>query len=126
MFPDYQAENTKLLKEHNIYTPVHIVVIGGKLTREHPDIARKVYDAFERSRQLAYEDAQSDATGYSIKTGMRELVRDEVREFGEVFTHGLSRNATVVDLFLDYCHEQGGTIRRLSDQEVFANSTLDT
>jgi 4,5-dihydroxyphthalate decarboxylase len=125
-FADYQAENLALWKERGIYTPVHIMVIGGKLNREHPDVARKVYDAFERSRQLAYEDALSDATGYSIKTGMRELLRDEVHEDGEIFTHGLSRNATAVDLFLDFCHEQGVTSKRLSREQVFAAGTLDT
>ncbi len=126
LFADYQAENRKLLKERGIYTPVHIMVIGGKLDREQPDIARKVFDAFERSRQIAYEDAMSDATGYSIKTAMRELMRDEVAEFGEIFTHGIARNRTVIDLFLDYCADQGVTSRRLPLDEVFAAGTLDT
>ena len=125
-FADYQAENLRLIKERGIYTPVHIMVIGGKLNRDHPDIARKVYDAFERSRQIAYEDAQSDATGYSIKSSMRELLRDEVGDLGEIYTHGLSRNATVVDLFLDFCHEQGLTSKRLAREHVFAAGTLDT
>ncbi len=125
-FTDYRSENVKLLKERGIYTPVHIMVIGGKLNREHPDIARKVYDAFERSRQIAYDDALSDATGYSIKSSMRELLRDELADVGEIYTHGLSRNATVVDLFLDFCHEQGVTSRRLSREQVFAAGTLDT
>jgi 4,5-dihydroxyphthalate decarboxylase len=125
-FADYQAQNMQLVKERGIYTPVHIMVIGGKLDREQPAIARKVYDAFERSRQIAYEDALSDATGYSIRTSMRELLRDEVQEFGEIYTHGLSKNATVVDLFLDYCHEQGVTSKRLSREQVFAAGTLET
>jgi 4,5-dihydroxyphthalate decarboxylase len=126
LFVDYQAENLKLLKERGIYTPVHVIVMGGKLNREQPDIARKVYDAFERSRQIAYEDALSDATGYSIKMGTRELLRDEVAESGEVYAHGLANNTTVVDLFLDYCHEQGVTSRRLSREQVFAAGTLDS
>jgi 4,5-dihydroxyphthalate decarboxylase len=125
-FADYQAENLKLWKDQGIYTPVHIMIIGGKLNREHPDIARKVYDAFGRSRQIAYEDAMSDATGYSIKTSMRELLRDEVDQLGEIYVHGISKNATVVDLFLDFCHEQGVTSKRLSREQVFAAGTLDT
>ena len=125
-FAKYDSENLKLWQERGIYTPVHIMVIGGKLNREQPDIARKVYDAFERSRQLAYEDALSDATGYSIKTSMRELLRDELGQLGEIYTHGLSRNATVVDLFLDFCNEQGLTSKRLSREQVFAADTLDT
>lgn len=126
LFADYQAENIKLLKERGIFTPVHIMVIGGKLDREQPDLAGRVFDAFERSRQIAYEDALCDATSYSIKMSARELLRDEVSEFGEILTHGISRNATVVDLFLDYCAEQGVTHKRLARDEVFAASTLET
>jgi 4,5-dihydroxyphthalate decarboxylase len=126
LLADYRAENIKLLKERGIYTPVHIIVIGGKLDREQPALARQIVDAFERSRQIAYEDALCDATSYSLKMESRELVRDEVREFGEIYVHGLSKNRTVVDLFLEYCHEQGVTKNRLGVEQVFANSTLDT
>jgi 4,5-dihydroxyphthalate decarboxylase len=126
LFADYQAENLKLLREQGIYTPVHIIVIGGKLDRERPELAHLLYDAFERSRRVAYEDALSDATGYSIKTSMRELLRDEVANLGEVFTHGIAANARAVDAFLDFCHEQGVTKTRLSNDQVFARGTLDT
>lgn len=126
LFDDYQAENLKLLKERGIYTPVHIMAIGGKLDRAEPEIARQIFDAFERSRQIAYEDSMSDATGYSVKMTMRELMRDEVAEFGEIYTHGIAHNKTVIDLFLDYCADQGVTSRRLRNDEVFAAATLDT
>lgn len=126
LFPDYQAENLNLLTAHGILTPVHIIVIGGKLDREHPDLARALFGAFERSRQIAYEDALCDATSYSLKMSSRELLRDEVRTYGEVWTHGLRQNTIAVDLFLDYCAEQGVTSRRLAREDVFAQSTLTT
>jgi 4,5-dihydroxyphthalate decarboxylase len=126
LFTDYDAENSKLLKEHGIYTPVHVVIIGGKLNREHPRVARELFDACERSRQVAYEDALCDATSYSIKTSMRELMRDEVRELGHIYTHGIASNTAVIEPFLDYCYEQGLTRTRLSNAQVFARGTLDT
>jgi 4,5-dihydroxyphthalate decarboxylase len=126
LFADYQAENLKLLTAHGMLTPVHIMVIGGKLDRDNPDLARTLFDAFERSRQIAYEDALCDATSYSLKMSARELLRDEVRTYGEVWTHGLRQNATAVNLFLDYCAEQGVTSRRLALEDVFAQSTLTT
>ena len=67
-----------------------------------------------------------NATRYSIKMSMRELLRDEEHEFGEIYAHGISKNTTVIDLFLDYCHEQGVTSRRLALDQVFAASTLDS
>ncbi len=126
LFADYQTENRKLLQERGIFTPVHIIVIGGALERADPAIARRVFDAFEDSRRIAYEDALSDATGYSIKTGLRELMRDEVAEFGQIFTHGVSKNRTTIDLFLDYCADQGVTKQRLALDQFFAAGTLET
>jgi 4,5-dihydroxyphthalate decarboxylase len=126
LFADYQAENFKLLRDHGIFTPVHIIVIGGRLDRERPEVARTLYNAFERSRHVAYEDALSDATGYSIKMSMRELLRDEVADLGEVYTHGIAANARAIDAFLDFCHEQGVTKTRLKNGEVSARGTLET
>jgi 4,5-dihydroxyphthalate decarboxylase len=126
LFVDYDAENMKLLREEGLFTPVHIIVIGGKLARENPGIARAIYDGFERSRQIAYQDALCDATSYSLKMSMRELMRDEVAEFGEVLTHGIAKNTRPIELFLDYSHEQGVTSSRLSVEQVFAAGTLDT
>ncbi len=126
LFTDYQGESLKLLREQGIFTPVHIIVIGGKLDRERPDVARGLYDAFERSRQVAYEDALSDATGYSIKSSMRELLRDEVADLGEVYRHGIAANSHAIDAFLEFCAEQGVTQTRLGNDQVFARGTLET
>jgi hypothetical protein len=48
------------------------------------------------------------------------------REFGEIYAHGIATNTTVIELFLNYCHEQGVTSRRLSLDQVFAAGTLDS
>jgi 4,5-dihydroxyphthalate decarboxylase len=126
MFPDYEAQNQKLLREHNILTPVHVIAMSGKLYREHPDLARRIYEAFEASREQAYDDALSDGTGYSLTLGNRELLRDQVKAYGDVWKHGLSANRDTVETFLDYNHEQGVTRRRMALEEVFAAGTLDT
>jgi 4,5-dihydroxyphthalate decarboxylase len=126
LFPDYQEQNRRLLTEHEILTPVHVIAIGGKLNREHPDLARRLYDAFERSRDQAYEDALGDGSGYSITLGSRELVRDQLSALGDVWKHGLSANRSVVETFLDYNFEQGVTRTRLAPEQVFAAGTLDT
>src|SRR5204863_90855 len=56
LLPDYQEQNRRLFKEHGIFTPVHIILMGGKLNRAQPGLARRVYDAFARSTEMAYQD----------------------------------------------------------------------
>ena len=126
MFPDYQEQNRRLLQDRKILTPVHVIAIGGKLDKAYPDLARRIYDAFERSRELAYDDAVGDGSGYSITLGNRELLRDQLAASGDVWKHGLAANQNVIETFLDYNFEQGVTKTRLSPDRVFARGTLDT
>jgi 4,5-dihydroxyphthalate decarboxylase len=126
MFPDYIELNRRLFTEHGIVTPVHVLAIGGRLNRAHPDLARRLYDAFERSREIANEDALGDGTAYSLVVDMRESYQDQLRDWGDVWKHGLEANKNTVDTFLDFNFEQGLTKARLPIDQVFAKGTLDT
>jgi 4,5-dihydroxyphthalate decarboxylase len=126
MLPDYQEQNRRLWTEQQILTPVHVIAMGGKLNREHPGLARRLYNAFEASREQAYEDAVGDGSGYSIVLASRETLRDQLANAGDVWKHGLHANRNTVERFLDYNFEQGVTKTRLSVGQVFAGSTLDT
>jgi 4,5-dihydroxyphthalate decarboxylase len=126
LFPGYQALNRQLWQEHRVHTPTHIIVMGGKLNREQPDLARKLYDAFEQSKQLALNDMIGDGTSYSMLMHAREAMRDQLNEWGDVYPFGIEANRTTIDWFLDFNLDQGLTRARLTDAQVFAASTLDT
>ncbi len=49
-----------------------------------------------------------------------------MREWGDVWKHGMSANKNTIETFLDYNFEQGLTKTRLSPEQVFAAGTLDT
>jgi hypothetical protein len=118
--------NRKLWNDHHILTPTHIVVMGGKLHRENPGLSRKIYDAFEQSRELAYYDALGDGSSYNILLDAREGVRDQMKSMGDVWKHGISANRAMWDMTLDFYEEQGQTSHRMSYEEVFAKDCLDT
>jgi 4,5-dihydroxyphthalate decarboxylase len=126
MFPNYQEENERLWREHHIFTPVHMIFISRKLDREHPGLARRLYEAFNQSTEMAIADAQGDGTSYSLIINMRELLRQQLHTWGNVYAQGISANRDTIDAFLDYCAEQGVTGRRLSNEQFFASGTLDT
>jgi hypothetical protein len=100
--------------------------MGGKLHRANPGLARKIYDAFEQSRELAYYDVLGDGSSYNIVLDSRETFRDQVKAMGDVWKHGISANRATWDMTLDFYAEQGQTSRRLSIEEVFAEDCLDT
>ena len=126
LFPDYQEQNRRLFKEQGIFTPVHTIFISRKLDRQRPGLARKLYDAFNRSTEVALNDALGDGTSYSLVVHMREIVRDQTKDWGTVYQHGIAANRNTIDTFLRYCHEQGVTGKRLSNEQFFASGTLDT
>jgi len=126
LFPDYRELNRRLLKEHGIFTPVHTIFMSRKLDRANPGLARKLYDAFARSSEIALTDAQGDGTSYSLLMDMREILQEQLREFGYLYSQGIKANRNTIDTFLDYCYEQGVTGKRLTDHDFFAAGTLDT
>ena len=126
MFPDYRELNRGLIRDHGLLTPAHAICISGALERKHPDLPIRVYRAFKAALRTAYDDALADQTSYSMLLDFRELVRDQAREFGDIWRHGVAANRSAIDRFLQYRHEQGITRTRLAPEQVFAKGTLDT
>jgi 4,5-dihydroxyphthalate decarboxylase len=126
MFPDYQQMNLKLFKEHGIFTPTHIIVMGGKLYRQHPGLARKIYDAFVKSKEVAINDAMGDGSSYSLLVHSRELMRDQLKNWGDIYPMGIANDKNTIDWFLDFNLDQGLTKNRMTYEQIFAKETLDT
>lgn len=126
LFPDYRERQRDLVKTGEGYPPSHIIVMGRKLDEAQPDLARRVYDAFERSREMAYAEALADGTSYSLLMGHREAVRDQLRDMGDVHKHGMTANKRAFETLLGFYFDLGLTKRSLTLEDVFAASTLDT
>jgi len=125
LFGDYVAEDERLFRETGMCTPVHLVVMSAKLDREHPDLARRLYDAFEEAKRLAEWDVLSDRGGLTIPY-LRERVLEARARWGDVFQHGLAANRATMETFMGYNLEQGTIAEGLPLERVFAQSTLDT
>ncbi len=125
LFPDYAAEDARLYRETGIYTPVHLMVLSRKLDREHPGLARTLYDAFERAKQIAYDDITSDRGGFSV-VYLRERWLEQQAQWGDPWKYGMAANRRTIDTFLAYNLDQGMVRAPLSAEALFAASTLDT
>ena len=126
LFPNYRELHRKLWDDDHIITPSHIIVMGGKLNRADPGLARTLYEAFEQSRETAYADALGDGTSYNLLMDAREKVREQLADMGDIYKHGITANRNSIDMMLDFYYDHGQTKRRLSFEDVFAKTTLDT
>ncbi len=96
-----------------------------KLDREHPDLARKLYDAFEAAKAQAYADILNDRAGFSV-VYLRERLVEQTAAWGDPWAYGVEANRRLIDRFVEYSAEQGITSRKLAYEEFFAAGTLDT
>jgi 4,5-dihydroxyphthalate decarboxylase len=125
LFPNYMEEDQKLYQDTGIFTPVHMIVMSRKLDREHPDMAAKLYAAFEQAKRIACDDILSDRGGFSV-VYLRERMKEQVATWGDPWQYGLKSNEATIDAFIRYNVEQGMIRRAPSYEEIFAAGTLDT
>jgi 4,5-dihydroxyphthalate decarboxylase len=125
LFPNYLDEAKAYYRESGILPPVHIIVMSRKLDRAHPDLAAKLYTAFEKAKQLSENDLLDDRSGFAV-LDLREQVLQQQREWGDVFPHGITANKATIDAFHDLCLEHGLIKERYDYAAMFAPGTLDT
>lgn len=125
LFPNYMKEDEQLYRETGIYTPVHMIIMSRKLDRQRPDLAAKFYAAFEKAKQVAYDDTLSDRGGFSV-VYLRERMKEQTAAWGDPWQHGIKANKTTIDAFIKYNAAQGMIRSTPSYGHIFASGTLDT
>lgn len=125
LFPDYLKADEDLYRDTGIFTPVHMIVMSRKLDCEHPELAAKFYTAFEKAKQIAYDDILSDRGGFSV-VYLRERMKEQLATWGDPWKYGIRANKTTIDAFVRYNVEQGMIRAVPSYAGVFAAATLDT
>ena len=125
LFPDYVKEDQQLYRDTGIYTPVHMIVMSRKLDREQPELAAKFYAAFEKAKQIAYDDILSDRGGFSV-VYLRERMKEQMAAWDDPWKYGIKANKTTIDAFIKYNVEQGMVRTAPAYTNIFAAGTLDT
>ena len=125
LFPDYLKEDRQLYRDTGIFTPVHMIVMSRELDHRRPDLAAKFYAAFEKAKQIAYDDILSDRGGFSV-VYLRERLKEQTAAWGDPWKYGIKANKTTIDAFIKYNVEQGMIRSAPSYSDIFAAGTLDT
>src|SRR5579862_725347 len=125
LFPEYEQDDLQLYRETGIYTPVHLIVMSKKLDDAQPDLARRLYDAFVKAKEIAEDDILSDRGGFSI-VYLRDRMRDQIGTWGDPFKYGYAGNKAAMELFMSYNVEQGMIAEALPIERVFAHGMLET
>jgi 4,5-dihydroxyphthalate decarboxylase len=108
LFPDYRAAERDYFRRTGNFPIMHTIVIREELHEEAPWIARSLYEAFGKAKEIAWR--QLRYTG--ALTVMAPWILDDVDEIdalfgGDAFPYGLERNRAQLETFLRYLVEDG-------------------
>lgn len=128
LFEDYEDVERAYFRTTGIFPIMHVVVIRRELYREHPWIARSIYQAFEAAKAAAYDHYATwgsfQHATYAIPWLSAHLEENRRLMGDDWWPYGLAPNRTAIETFLRYHHEQGLSARRLTPEELFAPETL--
>jgi len=120
MYPDFKAVEQDYYKRTGIYPIMHTVVIREDVHREHPWVARSIYDALCKARDIAVEGLyDTDALRLTLPF-LLDHVEETWRVFGKEFwPYGLEANRPTWAAIGQYVHEQGLAPRPVTPEELF-------
>jgi 4,5-dihydroxyphthalate decarboxylase len=124
LFPDRMAEGARFYKQHGFLPVNHAYIIRGDIYKKYPWAAFNLYTGFVKAKAFAREKlleriptALFFAAEYAAMT--REMIGDDP------FPYGIKANKAMLDTIIAFSHEQGLTSRKMTVEELFAQSTLD-
>jgi 4,5-dihydroxyphthalate decarboxylase len=126
LFPNYREMSDDLIRNQNIFSPVHAIAMSSTLNEAHPGLSKKLYDAFNESKDLAYDDHLSDKASSSMLLYSRESMRDQLASYGDVYAHGVKHNRNAMDIYFQFSQEQGITKELMTTERFYAKGTLET
>lgn len=99
-----------------VFPVMHLVVIRERLVAERPEVVPALLEMFRRARGMAA--AQPAVAGVSAERSRLLLGSDP-------WTYGLTENQHVVDVFLQYCLDQGLIARKPCIEQIFVSDAVD-
>jgi 4,5-dihydroxyphthalate decarboxylase len=122
LFDDYVATEQRYYSETGIFPIMHTVAIRAELLRAYPWLAMNLYTAFDEARRLSVDRALQVQSHFPIPWSSDQARRARAMMGDDIWPYGIAENRTTLDAFLDYAFEQGVCRRRLTPDELFAES----
>jgi 4,5-dihydroxyphthalate decarboxylase len=127
LFPDFRRTERAYYDKTGIFPIMHTVVLREELAREHPWLPTSLYRAFTEAKLHAYRRlTESAALPYALPWLMAEVEETWALMGDDPFPYGIQRNRRTLETLAGYTFRQGLAPRRLTVEEMFAESTLGT
>lgn len=124
LFPDRIAEGARFFKKYGFIPANHAYIIRSDIHRKYPWVAFNLYTAFVKAKALAQEKL-AERIPSALFFGREYLAMTRAIFGDDPFPYGLKSNRPMLEVIIEYSHEQGLTSKKMKVEELFAESTLD-
>jgi len=127
LFPDFQKVERAYYEKTGIFPIMHTVVLKEELVTQYPWLPRNLYTAFVEAKQHAYRRLNDTAALLtSLPWQVAEAEETRALMGDDPFAYGIAKNRKTVETLAGYSFLQGLAPRRLTVEEMFVPSMLDT
>ena len=121
LFPDYRKVEQAYYKKTEIFPIMHAVAVKTSLLKEHPWLAKAIFDAYSESKQLAYKKMAKLGWASDMLPWYGQELQETKTLMGKNFySYGLNKeNIKTLETLFRYSYEQNLSSRELSVDELF-------
>jgi 4,5-dihydroxyphthalate decarboxylase len=121
LFPDFKAAEKKYYKEHGIFPIMHLVVVRSELYEKYPFIASSLYEAFDKSKNMALARMKSLSALRYMMPWLPEALDDIEEVFGDdPWPYGVEANRKTLEALVQNLVDQSMIEKSVSVDELFA------
>jgi 4,5-dihydroxyphthalate decarboxylase len=116
---------SEFFRRTGCYHANHHVVVKRSILQEHPWVAMELYKAFQRSKEVAYEQARKTQSAYLYFPG--NDWKEQAAVFGEdPYPLGLRTMGKTIERAIRGSLEQGLITKPIKISDLYFDTTLDT
>lgn len=120
LFADPKAVERAYYKKTGIFPIMHAVAIRKSLLQEHPWLAEAVFNAYSKSKQMAYQ--KMFKLGWAMNSlpwFAQELEETRALMGDDFYSYGIEDNRKTLETLFRYSYEQGLASKELTIDELF-------
>ena len=126
LFPDYREVEKAYYQKTKLFPIMHLVGIRNDLAEHYPWLAGSLYKAFLEAKNIALEEVgQIAALNVTLPWVEAEALESRALMGDDYWRYGISECAHEIDTAARYSFDQGLSVRRLSAEDLFAESTFE-
>ena len=127
LFADWRAAERDWFARTRHFPIMHLVGVRSTLLQAEPQLARRVYDAFCRAKELAIAELENlQAPKTTLPWAAAELAETRALLGKDYWPYGFGANRAALERQLRYAAEDGLLAKPLTPGELFAPDLLDT